>query len=57
MAIQKITPFLWYDSNAEEAAKFYVSTFGNSRITHVSHYSDSGPTKIDVQALQNAAVG
>ena len=43
MPIQKITPFLWYDSNAEEAAKFYVSIFGNSRITHLSRYGDSGP--------------
>ena len=43
MAIQKITPFLWFDSNAEEAAKFYVSIFGNSRITHLSRYGDSGP--------------
>ena len=43
MAIQRITPFLWYDSNAEEAAKFYVSIFGNSRITHLSRYGDAGP--------------
>jgi predicted 3-demethylubiquinone-9 3-methyltransferase (glyoxalase superfamily) len=43
VAIVKITPFLWYDSNAEDAAKLYVSLFGNSRITHVSRYSDSGP--------------
>ena len=43
MAIRKITPFLWYDSNAEEAAKFYVSIFGNSRITHLSRYGDAGP--------------
>jgi predicted 3-demethylubiquinone-9 3-methyltransferase (glyoxalase superfamily) len=43
MAIQKITPFLWYDSNAEEAAKFYVAIFGNSRITHLSRYGDCGP--------------
>lgn len=43
MAIQKITPFLWYDSNAEEAANFYVSVFPNSRITHLSRYGDTGP--------------
>jgi predicted 3-demethylubiquinone-9 3-methyltransferase (glyoxalase superfamily) len=43
MAIQRITPFLWYDSNAEDAAKLYVSLFGNSRITHVSRYADRGP--------------
>jgi predicted 3-demethylubiquinone-9 3-methyltransferase (glyoxalase superfamily) len=43
MAIQRITPFLWYDSNAEDAAKLYVSLFGNSRITHISRYGDGGP--------------
>ena len=43
MAIQKITPFLWYDSNAENAANFYVSIFDNSRITHLSRYGDNGP--------------
>jgi predicted 3-demethylubiquinone-9 3-methyltransferase (glyoxalase superfamily) len=43
VAIVKIAPFLWYDSNAEDAARFYVSIFGNSRITHVSHHGDSGP--------------
>ena len=43
MAIQKITPFLWYDREAEDAAKFYVSIFGNSRITSVSRYGDAGP--------------
>lgn len=43
MAIQSITPFLWYDREAEDAAKFYVSLFGNSRITHVSRYGDAGP--------------
>ena len=43
MAIKSITPFLWYDREAEDAAKFYVSLFDNSRITHVSHYGDAGP--------------
>ena len=43
MAIQAITPFLWYDSQAEDAAKHYVSIFGNSRITHVARYGDAGP--------------
>lgn len=43
MTIQAITPFLWYESNAEDAANFYVSIFGNSRITHLSRYGDTGP--------------
>ena len=38
-----ITPFLWFDNNAEEAANFYVSTFRNSRILNVARYGDAGP--------------
>jgi len=40
---QKITPFLWFDSNAEEAMNFYVSIFKNSKILEVSRYGDAGP--------------
>ena len=40
--MQKITPFLWYDDKAEEAANFYVSVFNNSRITGITHYGDAG---------------
>lgn len=40
---QKITPFLWFDKEAEEAAQFYTSVFPNSRITTVTRYGDSGP--------------
>lgn len=43
MASQKITPFLWFDTQAEEAANFYTSIFKNSRILHVSRYGDAGP--------------
>ena len=35
-SIQKITPFLWFDNQAEEAAKFYVSVFKNSKILNVN---------------------
>jgi predicted 3-demethylubiquinone-9 3-methyltransferase (glyoxalase superfamily) len=38
-----ITPCLWFDTQAEEAATFYVSVFPNSKITQVTHYGDSGP--------------
>ncbi|MFN2594499.1 MAG: VOC family protein [Actinomycetota bacterium] len=41
--MQKIHPFLWFDTEAEEAAKFYTSVFKNSRITNVAHYGDAGP--------------
>ena len=39
----KITPNLWFDTEAEEAANFYVSVFKNSRIVSVAHYTDAGP--------------
>jgi predicted 3-demethylubiquinone-9 3-methyltransferase (glyoxalase superfamily) len=39
----KITPFLWFDGEAEDAAKFYVSIFANSSIGKVVHYGDAGP--------------
>lgn len=41
--MQKITPFLWFDSNAEEAMNFYVSVFKNSKVMSVSRYGDAGP--------------
>ncbi len=40
--VQKITPCLWFDDQAEEAAKFYVATFNNGKITNVSYYSEVG---------------
>lgn len=40
---QKITPFLWFDDKAEDAANFYVSIFKNSRIGTVRRYGDAGP--------------
>jgi predicted 3-demethylubiquinone-9 3-methyltransferase (glyoxalase superfamily) len=39
----KITPFLWFDTEAEEAANFYVSLFPNSKITSVTRYTKVGP--------------
>jgi predicted 3-demethylubiquinone-9 3-methyltransferase (glyoxalase superfamily) len=39
----KITPFLWYDNQAEDAATLYTSIFPNSRITRVTRYGESGP--------------
>ena len=41
--MQKITPFLWFDHQAEEAARFYVSTVKNSKIVSVARYGDAGP--------------
>jgi len=41
--MQKITPCLWFDGQAEDAANFYISIFKNSRITAMSHYGDAGP--------------
>jgi len=40
---QKITTFLWFNDNAEEAANFYVSVFKNSKIRNIARYGESGP--------------
>lgn len=40
---QKITPFLWFDSNAEEAINFYTSIFKDSKVISISRYGDAGP--------------
>jgi predicted 3-demethylubiquinone-9 3-methyltransferase (glyoxalase superfamily) len=40
---QRITPFLWFDNQAEEAANFYCSIFENSKVGQVVRYGDSGP--------------
>src|SRR5215813_1137194 len=42
-SMQKITPFLWFDNNAEEAMNFYVSIFKNSKVVSVARYGDGGP--------------
>ncbi|MFL6328804.1 MAG: VOC family protein [Nitrososphaeraceae archaeon] len=39
--MQKITPHLWFEDNAEEAAKFYTSIFKNSKIIDITHYGES----------------
>jgi len=40
---QKITPYLWFNDNAEAAASFYVSIFKNSKILSVARYGEAGP--------------
>jgi len=39
---RKITPFLWFDTQAEQAAKFYTTIFRNSRINQISRYGKAG---------------
>jgi predicted 3-demethylubiquinone-9 3-methyltransferase (glyoxalase superfamily) len=41
--MQKVVTNLWFDTEAEEAAQFYVSLFENSRILSISHYTEAGP--------------
>ncbi len=55
--MQKITPHLWYDTQAEEAAKLYTSIFDNSRILRVARYPEaavevSGKTKGSVMTVE-----
>jgi len=39
----RISPFLWFDTQAEEAARFYVSIFKNSKIVKIARYGEAGP--------------
>lgn len=43
--MQKITPFLWFDGNAEDAMNFYVSVFKKSKVVSVRRYGKAGPGK------------
>ena len=43
MSKQKITPFLWFDTQAEEAMKFYTTVFKNSKVGTIARYSEVGP--------------
>ena len=40
--MQKITPFLWFNDNAEGAANFYTSIFKNSKIENINYYGETG---------------
>jgi predicted 3-demethylubiquinone-9 3-methyltransferase (glyoxalase superfamily) len=51
---QKITTFLWFDNNAEEAMKFYVSVFKNSRIVRIDRFADAGMGPVVVGTFQLA---
>jgi predicted 3-demethylubiquinone-9 3-methyltransferase (glyoxalase superfamily) len=41
--MQKITTFLWFDTQAEEAMNFYISIFKNSRVVNITRYGEAGP--------------
>jgi predicted 3-demethylubiquinone-9 3-methyltransferase (glyoxalase superfamily) len=41
--MQKITPFLWFDTHAQEAMDFYVSVFKNSKVISITRYGEGGP--------------
>ena len=49
--MQKITPFLWFNGEAEEAANFYVSIFKNSKVLSVSRYGEAGPPGLKGKAM------
>jgi predicted 3-demethylubiquinone-9 3-methyltransferase (glyoxalase superfamily) len=51
--MQKITTFLWFDNQAEEAAKLYVSLFKDSKITNVSRYGEGGPRPAGTAMIVN----
>ena len=50
----KLTPCLWFDTQAEDAAKHYTNIFENSRIVHVSHYGSAGPRPTGMRITASA---
>ena len=57
MSSQKITPFLWFNDQAEEAAHFYTSVFANSKITSITRYPEAGPGSKDRAMVVNFQLG
>jgi predicted 3-demethylubiquinone-9 3-methyltransferase (glyoxalase superfamily) len=55
--MQKITPFLWFDSNAEEAAKFYTSIFPNSKLGKITRYDEASANVSGMPAGSVMTVG
>jgi predicted 3-demethylubiquinone-9 3-methyltransferase (glyoxalase superfamily) len=55
--MQKITPFLWFDSQAEEAARFYTSIFPNSKINQVAYYGENTPGSPGTVMTVNFEIG
>ena len=56
--MQKITPFLWFDHQAEEAAKFYVSLFKNSKVLNIARYGEGAPMpKVTLMTVDFVLVG
>ncbi|WP_228893387.1 VOC family protein [Pseudoduganella aquatica] len=52
-SIQQIVPCLWFDSQAEDAANFYIGIFDNSKITQITHYTEAGK---DIHGRQPGSV-
>ncbi len=50
--MQKITPFLWFDKEAKEAAKFYISVFKDSKIKNATTLHDTPPGTVDVVTIE-----
>ena len=55
-SIQKITPFLSFDQDAEEAAKFYTSIFKNSKIIDIAYYGKSAAAKFYTSIFKNSKI-
>ena len=53
---QRITPFLWFDNNAEEAMNFYVSIFPDSKVLGVTRYGETGPGAEEVEAVKEKLI-
>ncbi len=53
--MQKITPFLWFDGQAEETVAFYLSVFKDGKIITTTHYPENGPPPKAALALPHVA--
>src|SRR5215211_3566865 len=53
--MQKITPFLWFDSNAEEAVAFYLSVFKDGKIIATTHYPENAPPHLPADTVMTIA--
>src|SRR5512136_2011671 len=55
--MQKITPFLWFDNQAEEAMNFYISVFDNAKVLRIVRYGDVGPGPKGTVMTANFLIG
>jgi predicted 3-demethylubiquinone-9 3-methyltransferase (glyoxalase superfamily) len=53
--MREITPFLWFDNQAEEAVDFYASVFDDVKVTEIARYGEAGPGRSSPTAARRAS--